>query len=165
MRRKVLEELRQGTSLLLEQQVFLNLVRTADQILTSAVPLLKRHGLSEPQYNVLRILRGAGEDGLPCGGIGRRMLTRGPDVTRLVDRLESAGLATRARGAEADRRRVVVRITDQGQELLAALDEPVRQFHRQQFRNLSRADLRELKRILVKLRGAEAADADEAPGV
>ena len=163
-RRKALQELKLGRPLLLEQQVFLNLVRTADHALTVAVPLFKAHGLSEPQYNVLRILRGAGPDGLPCGGIAGRMITRGPDITRLVDRLETSGWVSRERGTGSDRRCVVIRVTEKGRRLLAALDEPVRELHRQQFSNLSRTELRDLKRMLVKLRGEETARADETTG-
>jgi len=138
-----------------EQQAFLDLVKTSECLLAGAGELLRVHGLTEPQYNVLRILRGAGADGLPSGAIGARMLTRGPDITRLVDRLETAGLASRERGRGTDRRCVVVRITGKGSELLAALDEPVRELHRLQFKALSAQEVRELRRLLGRLRGEE----------
>src|SRR5205823_12001244 len=95
------------------------------------------HGLTGPQYNVLRILRGHGGDGVPCHEIGGQTVARTPDVTRLVDRLEAAGLAERARTA-ADRRVVLVRITPAGRELLARLDQPVLDLHRQALAHLSR---------------------------
>src|SRR2546421_11590448 len=88
-----------------EQEVFLNVLRTADVLTTKLEAILKPFGLSPTQYNVLRILRGAGEAGLACGRIAERMITRDPDVTRLLDRLENCGLIRRAR--QTDDRRVV----------------------------------------------------------
>jgi DNA-binding MarR family transcriptional regulator len=163
-RRDALRELKGRADLPPEQQAFLNLVRTSDHLLSGAAALLRGHGITEPQYNVLRILRGAGPDGLPSGAIAPRMLTRGPDVTRLVDRLEAGGLAFRERGSGPDRRCVVVRITEEGRSLLARLDEPVRNVHRLQFQALDPEELRELKRLLVKLRGEEREDAHETTG-
>ena len=80
----------------LEQEAFLNLLRTTDQLNCEFTRLFMAHGLSGPQYNVLRILRGAGEEGLPCLEIASQMITRMPDITRLVDRLESLSDAARA---------------------------------------------------------------------
>jgi len=91
--------------------------------------VMKTEDLTSPQYNVLRILRGAPE-GLPCGEIGNRMVTRDPDVTRLLDRLEKRSLVSRCRETK-DRRTVLTRITRKGLELLARLDEPVRAAHRE----------------------------------
>ncbi len=87
----------------LEAQVFVNLLRTADALARGAEALLKPTGLSATQYNVLRILRGAGPEGLACREVGCRMISRDPDITRLMDRMESRGLIARARGEE-DRR-------------------------------------------------------------
>ncbi|MFQ5747582.1 MAG: MarR family winged helix-turn-helix transcriptional regulator [Gemmatimonadota bacterium] len=130
----------------------MDLVRTADRLMCDVVRLVQGAGLSEPQYNVLRILRGAGEEGLPCGRIAGQMLTRAPDVTRLVDRLEEGGLVRRVRPPGADRRIVLVRLTEAGRSLLDRLDEPVERLHRAQFDGLTRAELRELRRLLRRVR-------------
>jgi DNA-binding MarR family transcriptional regulator len=140
-----------GETPALEQRVFVHLVKTETEKMFELASLLRRHGLSEPQYNVLRILRGAGKEGLPCGRISDRMLTRLPDITRLVDRLEGAGYVARARPHE-DRRVIVIRITAKGLRLLAGLDEPILQLHGEQFSELTNAELRELERLLIKAR-------------
>jgi DNA-binding MarR family transcriptional regulator len=110
------------------------------------VRVLKIADLSTTQYNVLRILRGSRE-GLPCGEIASRMITRDPDVTRLLDRLEKRGLISRCREAK-DRRTVMARITPEGLKLLARLDEPVEAAHRQQLGHLGRERLRALTELL-----------------
>jgi DNA-binding MarR family transcriptional regulator len=107
---------------------------------------LKAEELSSNQYNVLRILRGAPE-GLPCGEIGSRMITRDPDITRLLDRLEKRNLISRSRDTR-DRRTVMGRITLAGMELLARMDEPVREAHRSQLGHLGRERLRALNELL-----------------
>jgi DNA-binding MarR family transcriptional regulator len=135
----------------LEQEAFTNLVRTESEKMFELASLLKGHGLSDPQYNVLRILRGAGEEGLPCGEISNRMLTHLPDITRLVDRLENAGFVTRERPRE-DRRVILIRITARGLKLLGRLDEPVAGLHKGQFSGLTRKELQDLSRLLVKAR-------------
>jgi DNA-binding MarR family transcriptional regulator len=117
--------------------------------------LLKQHRLSEPQYNVLRILRGAGEKGLPCQRIAERMLTRLPDITRMLDRLEKAGWVERQRSTE-DRRVINVMIRQRGKELLSQLDQPVLQLHSRQFQNLEPVELTELNRLLSKSLKASA---------
>jgi DNA-binding MarR family transcriptional regulator len=109
-----------------EEEAYLNLVRTTDLLSREVAAVLKPHQLSEAQYNVLRILRGAGAEGHPCTEIGRRLVTRDPDVTRLLDRLESRSLIARGR-EHADRRVVTTRITAAGLTLLDQLDLPVRQ--------------------------------------
>jgi DNA-binding MarR family transcriptional regulator len=136
-----------------EQEAALNLARTADRLASDFARLFKEHGISGSQYNALRILRGAGE-ALPCLEVAARMITQLPDITRLVDRLEAAGLVRRARTPE-DRRVVLIRITDRGLKLLAALDEPVLALHRRQLGHLSREELAELNRLLVKARRPE----------
>ena len=107
------------------EEVVLSLVRSADQVLAPLTAVLREANLSLSQYNILRVLRGSGEDGLPCGEISERMVRRDPDLTRLLDRLEARGLIGRARGT-VDRRVVVASITDAGLELLAELDDPIR---------------------------------------
>ncbi len=130
----------------LEELAFLELCRTADILARGPVLLLKAEGLSFTQYNVLRILRGATE-GLACGEIGNRMITRDPDITRLLDRLEGRGLISRCREAK-DRRMVMAGITPDGMKLLALMDEPVRETHRKQLGHLGRERLRALAKLL-----------------
>jgi len=129
-----------------EEAVFLELVRTADQLSRGAVHVLKAEELSSTQYNVLRILRGAAE-GLACGEIAGRMITRDPDITRLLDRLEKRGLISRCRETK-DRRMVLTRITAEGLKLLARLDEPVQEMHRSLLGHLGRERLRALTELL-----------------
>lgn len=130
----------------LEEVVFLELCRTTDILSRRVAEVLKAEGLSPNQYNVLRILRGSPE-GLPCGEIGNRMITRDPDITRLLDRLEKRGLIVRSREAR-DRRMVMAAITPTGMELLARLDEPAREVHRSQLGHLGRERLDTLKSLL-----------------
>src|SRR5438874_1308952 len=125
-----------------EEAVFLDLLRTTDLLSRRLAVVLKKEDLSSTQYNVLRILRGA-PDGLPCGEIANRMITRDPDVTRLLDRLEKRGLISRCRESK-DRRMVTARITTEGSKLLTRLDEPVREAHRKQLGHLGRERLRAL---------------------
>src|SRR5260370_33019618 len=106
-----------------EEAPFLELLRTTDQLSRGLVPLLKAEQLSPTQYNVLRILRGALE-GLPCGEIGQRMITRDPDITRLLDRLEKRVLIARWRDSK-DRRMVLARITPDGVKMLDRLASPI----------------------------------------
>jgi len=111
--------------------------------------LFKRSELTGAQYNVLRILRGAGKVGLPCGEIGERMINRDSDVTRMLDRLETRKLITRKRQRD-DRRVVLTFISEKGLELLAELDDPVNELHKSQLGHLSNKDLDSLIRLLCK---------------
>lgn len=129
-----------------EEAAFLDLLRTTDMLSRSLIQVLKAEDLSATQYNVLRILRGAPE-GLPCGEIANRMITRDPDVTRLLDRLEKRGLISRCREIR-DRRTVMTRITPTGLKLLARLDKPVRVSHRKQLGHLGRERLGTLTELL-----------------
>ena len=131
---------------LLRRRSFLELLRTTDMLSRRLIAVLKTEDLSPTQYNVLRILRGAPE-GLPCGEIASRMITRDPDITRLLDRLEKRGLISRSRETK-DRRMVLTRITPEGLELLARLDEPVQEAHRKQLGHLGRERLRTLTELL-----------------
>src|SRR6266576_1054133 len=119
-----------------EEALFLDLLRTTDMLSRGLIHVLKAEDLSATQYNVLRILRGAPE-GLPCGEIASRMITRDPDITRLLDRLEKRGLISRCRETK-DRRTVIARITPEGLTLLARLDGPVQTAHRKQLGHLGR---------------------------
>jgi len=129
-----------------EEAAFVDLLRTTDLLSRGLVQVLKTEDLSATQYNVLRILRGAPE-GLACGEIASRMITRDPDVTRLLDRLEKRRLISRSRESK-DRRTVMARITPEGLALLARLDEPVRAAHRRQLGHLGRERLRALAELL-----------------
>ena len=129
-----------------EEAAFLELFRTTDMLSRGLVTVLKIEDLSGTQYNVLRILRGSPE-GLTCGEIASRMITRDPDITRLLDRLEKRGLISRCR-ENKDRRMVMTRITPQGLKLLARLDEPVQTAHRKQLGHLGRERLRALTELL-----------------
>jgi DNA-binding MarR family transcriptional regulator len=145
----------------LEAEVFVSLLRTADALARGAEGVLKPSGLSPTQYNVLRILRGAGEQGLPCREVGCRLISRDPDITRLLDRMESRGWISRARETE-DRRVVKTRITAEGLRILATLDAPVREKHRQQLHHIPAKELRQLASLLERARAqAEACDGSE----
>lgn len=129
-----------------EESAFLELLRTCDRLSRHLALVLKRADLSPNQYNVLRILRGAPE-GLACGEIAGRMITRDPDVTRLLDRLEKRGLIARSRESQ-DRRMVLTRITPEGLRALAELDQPIQEVHRQQLGHLGRNRLGTLSELL-----------------
>ena len=139
---------------LAEEEAYLNILRTAAVLSAPMERLFKAQGLSESTYNVLRILRGAGEEGAACGLIRERLVAQVPDVTRLVDRLEGLGLVKRDR-TERDRRVVLNRITGKGLELLGRLDEPLRRQHLARCRHMMRGELQELSRLLTKMRNAE----------
>ena len=129
-----------------EEAAFLDLLRTTDMLSRGLIAVLKTEDISSTQYNVLRILRGSPE-GLPCGEIANRMITRDPDITRLLDRLEKRGLISRCRQTK-DRRMVMVRITPEGLKLLARLDEPVQEGHRRQLGHLGGDRLLALTELL-----------------
>ena len=131
----------------LEAKVFVAFLRAADRLAQDADLLIKAHGLTGTQYNVLRILRGAGPAGLPCKGIGDRMISRDPDMTRLLDRMEKRYLLTRERQTE-DRRVIKTCITPAGLDILKKLDGPVDDLHKKQFRHLSASKLKLLAESL-----------------
>jgi DNA-binding MarR family transcriptional regulator len=133
----------------LEQDVFLRIMRSADRLDSGLSEMLRPSELSATQYNVLRILRSVGDEGLPCGQIAGRMLTHDPDMTRLLDRLEKRGLIARWRDLK-DRRVVRANITAVGRQLLGGLDEPILRLHRQQLGHLDQRELRKLAELLKK---------------
>jgi DNA-binding MarR family transcriptional regulator len=116
----------------------------------SAFGVLKAEDLSSTQYNVLRILRGSPQ-GLPCGEIAGRLITRDPDVTRLLDRMEKRGLISRARDSR-DRRMVLARISAEGLKIVNRLDEPIQQMHRKLLGHLGKERLRALRELLAAAR-------------
>ena len=137
-----------------EEEVYLNLQRTAEALRWSVVETLKPYELTDSQYNVLRILRGAGTEGVKCSEISERLVTKDSDITRLLDRLETRKLVSRERDAR-DRRVIVARITDDGLKLLAELDEPILNASKQRLGHLG-ADLLEQLNALLVLARAEA---------
>ena len=133
------------------EEASIAILRTADELQQQLVELLKPYGLSPTQFNALRILRGAGETGLPCSEIGERMINHDPDITRLLDRLEQRDLVARQRDAK-DRRVHVARITKTGLDLLKSLDKPVEEFHRVTTADFGESNLKSLIRLSDKLR-------------
>jgi DNA-binding MarR family transcriptional regulator len=155
MARKLQAEIKQKAPFTsIEQEVYLNLLKTGDAVSQPVEKLLRDSGLSGTQYNVLRILRGAGSLGLTCGETAERMVTHDPDITRLLDRLEKRKLITRSRDAR-DRRVVTARITAEGLKLLGTLDKPVAELGHILFRHMARRDLRKLSSLLEKVRSPE----------
>ncbi len=141
-----------------EEEAYLSLVRTADVLTREVSAVLKPHQLSEAHYHVLRILRGAGDPGHTCSEIASRLVTRDPDVTRLLDKLEARRLLTRAR-EHTDRRVVTTRITAPGLALLKALDRPVRDAVARMLAHVPPTKLRALTALLELAReAAPAAD-------
>jgi DNA-binding MarR family transcriptional regulator len=138
-----------------EQEAYLALLRTADALETRVEAKLKEFGLTGTQYNALRILRGAGGEGLPCSEIGERMITRDPDITRLLNRLQKRGLAVRARGKD-DRRVIYGKITAAGLKLLREMDEPLEKFGREILKHVSQERLLQLIGLLELVRSTPA---------
>jgi DNA-binding MarR family transcriptional regulator len=133
-----------------EQEAILSIARTGDQLFIRAERLVREHGLTAPQYNVLRILRGEGKP-LPMQEIAGRMVQVVPGITGLVDRLEAAGLVRRERSTE-DRRVIFVGITPKALELLAQLDAPLPALEKKLLGGLTQAELRQLIELLEKVR-------------
>ena len=148
----LLEELHQRKPFSsLAQEAHLNVSRTQALLQEGLEQVLKPYGLSGTQYNVLRILRGADPRGLCRNEVRDRLLTRMPDVTRLLDRMEEAGLVTRERDT-MDRRLVTTRLTERGRELVDALDGPVAEEHERRLGHLGEERLRVLVRLLTLVR-------------
>jgi DNA-binding MarR family transcriptional regulator len=135
----------------LEQEVFLNLWRTYDQLHRLEEDLFKQWDLTPQQYNALRLLRAAQREGLATLALAERLVSRAPDITRLLDKLEGRGLVQRHRPAD-NRRLVRVVLTDAGAALLAELAAPLRDCHRRQLGHLSEGQLGELITLLREAR-------------
>jgi DNA-binding MarR family transcriptional regulator len=134
----------------LEEAAVIAILRAADRLERRIAELFKQYNLTPTQYNALRILRGGGPSGLACSQIGDRMISRDPDITRLLDRLKRRGLISRRRGL-SDRRIIRIFITPVGLELLARMDRPIEKFHLRALRDVSKNDLRGLIDVLEKL--------------
>lgn len=136
-----------------EHEAFLNLLRTATALDDEVELLLKPYGITGAQYNVLRILRGSQPVGLCRNEVRDRMLTRMPDMTRLLDRMEVAGLVERTR-SDSDRREVLTHLTAAGQKLVDEASEEIHALHKRQLGHLSQQDLQTLIDLLTEVRQA-----------
>ena len=134
-----------------EQEAHLSVMRTAALLEHRFAELVKPHGVTPTQYNVLRILQGAGAEGLCRNEVRDRLVARVPDASRLLDRLEEMGLVERERDA-GDRRLVNTRITRAGTAMLARLEAPVAELHARQLGHLTRAELDTLADLLARVR-------------
>ncbi len=134
-----------------EQEAFLNLWRTYDRLHTLEEELFGRYDLTPQQYNALRLLRGEGSGKLATLALASRLVSRAPDITRLLDKLEERGLIERERPAD-NRRMVLIALTSAGRELLRDLDQRVRECHFRQLGHLSQAQMRELVALLQAAR-------------
>lgn len=142
----------------LQQQAYLALWRTYDRLRVLEDELFAEFDLTAQQYNLLRLLRGSHPDLVPTLSLVARLVSRAPDVSRMLDRLEQRELISRARSSE-DRRAVLVGITESGLALLRQIAEPLSACHERQLGHLSATELRELLRLLGKARDPhEAAD-------
>jgi DNA-binding MarR family transcriptional regulator len=145
-------ELKQKTPFSLpEEELYLSLLRTVEGLKKRVDLMMDAQGLSGPQYNVLRILRGSEPTGLPCGEIGMRMVTRDSDITRILDRLEKKGWSTRTRNRE-DKRVVLARITPKGLSLLKSLDVPIVELHKLQLGVLGKTEIKSQVKALETIR-------------
>jgi DNA-binding MarR family transcriptional regulator len=149
------EELKQNKPFrTLQQEAQLNLVRTANLLSDEFEQMLKPHGITGTQYNVLRILRGAEPGGLCRNEVSQRLLNRMPDATRLLDRMEEAGLVTRERST-TDRRLVTTRITRKGRQIVDSLDAAADEQHEKALGHMSEQQLRTLIKLLTIARNPE----------
>ena len=138
-----------------EQEAYLSLLRTADALQARVEARLKEFGLTGTQYNALRILRGAGPEGLPCCEVGERMITHDPDITRLLNRLEDRGFVERTR-ARHDRRVIYGKITAAGLKLLREMDGPIEKHGREILRHVGQEKLKQIIELLELVRSGKA---------
>ncbi len=134
-----------------EQEAYLNLVRTHALLSDEVAELFKQHHLSQPLYNVLKVVARAGSAGMSSQSIAQYMVARDPDITRLVDRLQKDRLIERERD-EQDRRIVRVRVTQSGLDVIQKLDPLIWKFHQQQLGHLNQEKLELLNQLLVEAR-------------
>ncbi len=154
-RTTIAEEIKQSKPFSsLQQEVYLSILRTADELHSQVAALLKPFGVSTTQYNVLRILRGAGPNGHRCSEIAERMITREPDITRLLDRMTKAGWISQTRDSK-DRRVVITRITPEALKLLKEIDKLIVELERTLMANVSERKLKTLLSLLDEVRSGE----------
>jgi DNA-binding MarR family transcriptional regulator len=152
MKGKLAQEIKQNKPFtLLEEEAVLNLIRTHEHIQQRHAEFFRQFQLTPTQYNILRILRGAGKDGITCSQAAERMLTADPDITRLLDRLEARQLIERERSLK-DRRVVISRITAAGLALLGSIDLPLAVFMKERVGHVGREKLAKLIDILETIR-------------
>jgi DNA-binding MarR family transcriptional regulator len=142
-----------------QQDAVVSILRTANYLDRFCSPVFDQHGITSQQFNVLRILRGAGLGGLPTLDIAERMIEQAPGITRLLDRLERKKLARRERPAD-NRRQVLCYITKPGLDLLQELDAPVRNRVNQALHRLDESEIEELIRLLTLARGGQPSTTD-----
>jgi DNA-binding MarR family transcriptional regulator len=142
------------------EEVYLNLERTLDVLSSDFRQLFAEYGLSEATYNVLRIVAARGTQGIPSQSIGKDLVRRDPDVTRLIDRLVKQGFVRRER-SESDRRVVQVIITDKATDLLRQIRKPISELHQKQLGHLSDKKLRKLSKLLFEARHPDHHQSDE----
>ena len=135
-----------------QQEAAVSILRTANYLDRFCSPVFERHGITSQQFNVLRILRGAGLEGLPTLAIAEKMIEQAPGITRLLDRLERKRLVRRERPSD-NRRQVLCYITKSGLDLLQELDTPVRNRAKQALHRLVDFEIEELIRLLELARG------------
>lgn len=136
-----------------EREIYLLLQHVAGAFIQELAVVLRPAGITPEQYHVLKILRDADSDGLACSAVAERSVSGDPDVTRLLDRLETQGWASRSRDP-SDRRVVMARITNDGLRLLEELEAPVSALHARQLEGLSARELPVLRTLLQTLGGA-----------
>jgi DNA-binding MarR family transcriptional regulator len=137
-----------------EEEVYLNIQLTAERLWWGINETLKQADLTHTQYNVLRILRGSGQEGASCTEISERLVTKDSDITRLLNRLEARELISRSRETK-DRRIIITRITGDGLRLLASLDKPVERCHRRHLGHLGDKQLATLSKLLEAVRSKQ----------
>ena len=137
-----------------QQDALLSILRTANYLNRFCSPVFAEHGITSQQFNVLRILRGAGLEGLPTLDIAERMIEQAPGITRLLDRLERKKLVRRERPSD-NRRQVLCYITKSGLDLLKELDTPVKSHGNQVLHRLHESEIEELIRLLALVRGEQ----------
>jgi DNA-binding MarR family transcriptional regulator len=148
-------EIRQGKSFeSIHEELWLNLSRTAAVVSLQVEHQLRPYGLSPTQYNVMRILRGAGPEGLVQHEVGARLVAQVPDVPRILSRMEKAGWVLRVRGT-ADRRVVRATLTESGLRLVDALDDTMRQVHLNLFPAMTEDEMRHMCDLLTLARGGD----------
>jgi len=133
------------------QEVYLGLWRTYDRLQTLEDRLFSEWNLTAQQYNVLRLLRAANPEAVPTLSLVSRLVSLAPDITRMLDRLETNGWVVRQR-SQTDRRAVLVKITDQGVSLLNEIAIPLAECHEKQLGHLSEDELKTLGSLLAKAR-------------
>ncbi len=142
----------------LEQEAYLSLWRTFDRLRTMDEALFAEWGLTAQQYNVLRLLRADAPEAVPTLSLVARLVSRAPDITRMLDRLEDSGWIARSRSL-SDRREVLVSITESGIALLDQIAKPLQECHAQQLNHLSAPELKSLIQLLKKAREPHEPDA------